>query len=273
MIEFKNITQKYGQTTVISNISFTVDKGSLVVLIGPSGCGKTTLLKMINRLITPTAGDIFINGRSVFKQDAIQLRRNIGYVIQQTGLFPHMTVRENIEIIPRLQKKKQDEITKKSISLMEMVGLNPDAYLDRYPFQLSGGQQQRIGVASGDLTVRIASPLPSIMNDEQVFQKVVNVAARIQAEAIVIGLPRDISGEETGQAQVSRDFASALARVTDRQIIFQDESLTSVLAEEKLRVRKGFSEKMLRDGTLDSEAAALILQDFLERGGNGIFRH
>ena len=147
MLEFKNVTKRYGQNSVVSNISFTVDSGSLVVLIGPSGCGKTTLLKMVNRLINPSSGDILINGQSVFKQNEIELRRNIGYVIQQTGLFPHMTVRENIEIIPRLQKRDKDQIMRKSVALMEMVGLDPEMYLDRYPFQLSGGQQQRIGVA------------------------------------------------------------------------------------------------------------------------------
>lgn len=147
MIEFKNITKKYGQQAVVSDISFTVEKGSLVVLIGPSGCGKTTLLKMVNRLITPTAGDILINGKSIFDQDEIELRRNMGYVIQQTGLFPHMTVRENIEVIPRLQKIDKNKIRSRSNELMEMVGLDPDVYLDRYPFQMSGGQQQRIGVA------------------------------------------------------------------------------------------------------------------------------
>lgn len=147
MIEFKRVTKKYGKEAVVTNISFTIEKGSLVVLIGPSGCGKTTLLKMINRLITPTSGDILINGQSIFDQDEIELRRNIGYVIQQTGLFPHMTVRENIEVVPRLQKKQKESIAQKSTELMKMIGLEPDVYLDRYPFQLSGGQQQRIGVA------------------------------------------------------------------------------------------------------------------------------
>ena len=131
MIEFKRVTKKYGKEAVVTNISFTIEKGSLVVLIGPSGCGKTTLLKMINRLITPTSGDILINGQSIFDQDEIELRRNIGYVIQQTGLFPHMTVRENIEVVPRLQKKQKENIAQKSIELMKMIGLEPDVYLDR----------------------------------------------------------------------------------------------------------------------------------------------
>lgn len=147
MLEFQNISKQYDQHLVVSDINFKVEQGELVVLIGPSGCGKTTLLKMINRLIKPSSGDIFINGRSIFTQNEVELRRNIGYVIQQTGLFPHMTVRQNIEIIPKLQKVDKEQIAKRSIQLMEMVGLDPQQFLDRYPFQLSGGQQQRIGVA------------------------------------------------------------------------------------------------------------------------------
>jgi len=147
MIRFEQITKKYDQQSVVSNISFEIQKGELVVLIGESGCGKTTLLKIINRLIKPTSGNVFINEENILESDVIELRRNIGYVIQQTGLFPHMTVRENIGIIPRLQKKDKSTILNRSIALMEMVGLDPEQYLDRYPFQLSGGQQQRVGVA------------------------------------------------------------------------------------------------------------------------------
>ena len=147
MIRFEEISKKYDKQSVISDISFEVKKGELAVLIGPSGCGKTTLLKIINRLIQPSSGDVFIDGKSIFEQDAIELRRNIGYVIQQTGLFPHMTVRENIEIIPRLQRKKKDVIYQKSLDLMSMVGLDPDEFLNRYPHQLSGGQQQRVAIA------------------------------------------------------------------------------------------------------------------------------
>jgi len=147
MIQFQNIEKKYGQTTIISGITFKVEKGELVVLIGPSGCGKTTLLKIINRLIKPTSGDVLLNGKSIFDEDEIELRRNIGYVIQQTGLFPHMTIRQNIEIIPRLQRRDKKQIAEKSLQLMDMIGLDPAIYLDRYPSQLSGGQQQRIGVA------------------------------------------------------------------------------------------------------------------------------
>ncbi|NAS16309.1 betaine/proline/choline family ABC transporter ATP-binding protein [Clostridium butyricum] len=147
MIEFKNIKKSYKSKTILENFNLNIDNGKLVVLIGASGCGKTTLLKMINRLISITEGEILINGKNINKMDPIELRRGIGYVIQQTGLFPHMTVKENIEIIPKLMKKSESEIEQKTIELLNMVGLNPDEYLYRYPAELSGGQQQRVGVA------------------------------------------------------------------------------------------------------------------------------
>lgn len=146
MIQFINVSKAYKEHNVIENINLEINKGELVVLIGPSGCGKTTILKMINRLIEPSDGQIKINGTDIEAQDPIELRRNIGYVIQQTGLFIHMTVRENIEIIPRLTKMPVSEIVDRTVKLMETVGL-PEEFLDRYPNHLSGGQQQRVGVA------------------------------------------------------------------------------------------------------------------------------
>lgn len=147
MIEFRNISKSYQSAKVLKDVSLTIDGGNLTVIIGVSGCGKTTMLKMINRLIRPTSGDIFIDGENIAGKDVITLRRGIGYVIQQTGLFPHMTVRENIEIIPRLSRTDPEKIKRKTLDLMDMVGMDPAVYLDRYPTELSGGQQQRIGVA------------------------------------------------------------------------------------------------------------------------------
>ncbi|MBV4419401.1 betaine/proline/choline family ABC transporter ATP-binding protein [Clostridium tyrobutyricum] len=147
MIEFKNINKSFKSKSILSNINLKINDGELVVLIGPSGCGKTTTLKMINKLVRPTSGDIFINEKNIRKQDTIKLRRDIGYVIQQTGLFPHMTVKENIGLIPKLQKWSDDKIQSRIIELLNMIGMDPEEYLDRYPDELSGGQQQRIGVA------------------------------------------------------------------------------------------------------------------------------
>ncbi len=147
LIKFEGVRKNYKSTEVLTDISFEVKKGELVVLIGSSGCGKTTTLKLINKLITPSAGRILIEGEDIAEKDTIEHRRNIGYVIQQIGLFPHMTVRENIEIVPKLMKLNIEEYSAKTKALLKMVGLDPEIYLDRYPIQLSGGQQQRIGVA------------------------------------------------------------------------------------------------------------------------------
>jgi len=147
MLKFKNIRKVFKNKTVINDISFTVNKGEFVVIVGPSGCGKTTTLKMINKLIPPTSGTIYLEDTNILKEDTIKLRRNMGYVIQQTGLLPHMTVGENIGIIPFLEKWPEKKIHERTTELLIMVGMNPDEYIDRYPCELSGGQQQRIGVA------------------------------------------------------------------------------------------------------------------------------
>jgi len=147
LIKFEKISKKFKNTTVLSDVTFEIEEGQLVAIIGESGCGKTTTLKMINRLIKPTSGKIHINGEDISMKNVIDLRRNIGYVIQQTGLFPHMTIRENIELIPKVQNKSAEDITQRTYDLMDMVGLDCNKFLDRYPTELSGGQQQRVGVA------------------------------------------------------------------------------------------------------------------------------
>lgn len=147
MIKFQNIEKKYHSKTVIRNFSLEIEEGQLVVFIGPSGCGKTTLLKMINKLSEPTSGKIFVNGADISALNTIELRRNIGYVIQNTGLFPHMSIKENLELIPKLKGEAPEAIEKKTEELLQMVGLNPQEYMYRFPKELSGGQQQRIGVA------------------------------------------------------------------------------------------------------------------------------
>nr|UWI51039.1 ABC transporter ATP-binding protein [Clostridioides difficile] len=162
MIEIRNVTKKMGNNVVLDDISLVVETGTLVVLIGSSGCGKTTTLKLINKLIKPTSGEIYINGKPISKENEIELRRKIGYVIQNTGLFPHLTIKENIELIPRLKKEKSvEEIETRTLQLLEMVGLNSDEFLNKYPSELSGGQQQRIGVARA-----IATDAEIILMDE-----------------------------------------------------------------------------------------------------------
>ena len=162
MIEIKNIVETAGEKVILDDISLTIESGSFVVLIGPSGCGKTTTLKLLNKLIEPTSGEIYIDGKPISKEDPIKLRRNIGYVIQNIGLFPHLTIKENIELIPKLKgDKSEEEISETTERLVKMVGLDPDEFLYKYPTELSGGQQQRIGVIRA-----IATDADIILMDE-----------------------------------------------------------------------------------------------------------
>ena len=147
MIEFKDVNKSFNGRKILKDINITIQDEELVVLIGPSGCGKTTTLKMINKLLVPTSGEIRINGKKIGDQNTIKLRRNMGYVIQQAGLLPHLTIGDNIALIPSIEKMDKNKIHTKVIELLNLVGLDPEMYIDKYPNQLSGGEQQRVGVA------------------------------------------------------------------------------------------------------------------------------
>jgi osmoprotectant transport system ATP-binding protein len=163
MIRLDRVSKHYsGQPApAVSELSLDIRAGEIVVLLGPSGCGKTTTLRLINRLIEPSAGRIFLGGEDVTKVDPDQLRRRIGYVIQQIGLFPHMTIADNIGIIPRTLGWDKKRIRARVDELLDLVGLDPTAHRDRYPKQLSGGQQQRVGVARA-----LAADPPAMLMDE-----------------------------------------------------------------------------------------------------------
>ncbi|MBU3110980.1 ABC transporter ATP-binding protein [Clostridium lacusfryxellense] len=147
MIEFKNVSKSFNGRKILKDINITIQDKELVVFIGPSGCGKTTTLKMINKLITPSTGEILIDGKKLAERNTIKLRRNMGYVIQQAGLLPHLTIGDNIGLIPSIEKMPKDILAAKVIELLNLVGLDPEIYTDKYPNQLSGGEQQRVGVA------------------------------------------------------------------------------------------------------------------------------
>src|SRR5438445_364326 len=148
MIVLENLCKSYGGSRYsVDDVSLTVPTGALLVLLGGSGCGKTTTLKMINRLIEPTSGQILVDGRDVCSLDPVQLRRGIGYVFQGIGLFPHMTVADNIAVVPRLLNWSRERINSRVDELLELVHLTPTEYRSRLPRQLSGGQQQRVGFA------------------------------------------------------------------------------------------------------------------------------
>ena len=147
-LEFRNVSKTYEGSgePAIQDLSFEVPAGEICVLVGPSGCGKTTSLKMVNRLIEPTSGQILIDDEDIAERDVIELRRSIGYVIQQVGLFPHQTIGENVITVPRLLGWSSERQKQRSEELLALVGLEPAKYRDRFPSQLSGGERQRVGV-------------------------------------------------------------------------------------------------------------------------------
>jgi len=146
-IRFESVGYTVGETVILAGLDLEVYKGETVVLLGESGCGKTTTLKMINRLIEPTSGDVLVGGRSTHDWDPIELRRSIGYVLQEAGLFPHFTIAENVGLVLRLQGRDDDRRSTRVNEMLEMVGLAPARFADRFPHELSGGQRQRVGVA------------------------------------------------------------------------------------------------------------------------------
>ena len=162
-VTFEKVTKVYpgGDRAAVKDLSLEVENGELMVFIGPSGCGKTTTLRMINRLEEPTGGTIAVDGRDIKSYDPVQLRRGIGYAIQQTGLLPHMTVEQNIELVPKLLKWDEKRRHERTRELLEMVGMDYTTFAHRYPRQLSGGQQQRVGVLRA-----LATDPPVILMDE-----------------------------------------------------------------------------------------------------------
>lgn len=161
MIRFEHVTKQYGDNVILNDLNFEIEEGKFVILIGPSGCGKTTTLKMINRLIDPNSGHIYIDDKDINTIDKPALRRSIGYVIQQIGLFPNMTVAQNISVVPRLLKYPKEKYDQIVHELLEMVNMPYEQYAHKYPSEMSGGQQQRIGV----LRALAASP-PIVLMDE-----------------------------------------------------------------------------------------------------------
>ena len=149
LVEFRNVTYTLPTTPtpIISHLNLTVQRGETLVLLGESGCGKTTTLKLVNRLYTPTSGDVFVEGKSTREWEVIALRRRIGYVIQEAGLFPHFTISRNVGLVPALQGWDAPRIKERVHELLQMVGLDPSRFAERYPRELSGGQRQRVGVA------------------------------------------------------------------------------------------------------------------------------
>jgi osmoprotectant transport system ATP-binding protein len=184
-VEFRHVSKRYGPDdgpeaglgAAVHDLSLAVPPGDICVLVGPSGCGKTTTLKMVNRLVEPTSGQVLIDGRDVAGEDVVALRRRVGYVIQQIGLFPHRTIADNIATVPRLLGWPTLRIQQRVDELLELIGLDPAAVRHRYPAQLSGGERQRVGVARA-----LAAEPPVLLMDEPFGAVDPIVRARLQDE-------------------------------------------------------------------------------------------
>ena len=194
MIELNRVTKIYPGATqpAVDSVSLTVPQGEICVFIGPSGCGKTTLMRLINRLIPLTSGSISVNGQDIMTLDPIELRRHIGYAIQQVGLFPHMTVRDNIATVPKLLGWTKAKINERVDELLDLVNLDPKEFRDRYPRQLSGGQAQRIGVAramaADPTTMLMDEPFGAIdpINREVLQDEFLRIQAKLKKTIIFV---------------------------------------------------------------------------------------
>lgn len=187
-IQFRNISMRFGSKQIIENLSLDIEEGHFVTMLGSSGSGKTTLLKMVNRLIEPSNGKILINNKDIKNMDIIELRRNIGYVVQQIGLFPHVTVEKNIATVPELNGWDKQATKKRVSELLELVRLPYSEYGKRYPKQLSGGQQQRIGVA------RALAANPKIMLLDEPFGAV-DAITRQELQKQIKNLHQELEGK------------------------------------------------------------------------------
>ena len=211
-IRLEAVSKQYDDgTTAVHELSLDVERGELVVLVGPSGCGKTTTMKMVNRLVEPTSGRVLLEGEDVAAMDRVQLRRRVGYVIQQVGLFPHQKVRDNVGTVPSLLGWDKRRTRTRVDELLELVGLPPGTYADRYPSQLSGGQRQRVGVARA----LAADPLVLLMDEPF---SAVDPLARERLQTEFLRVQRELG---TTVVLVTHDVDEAV-RLGDRIAVLRD---------------------------------------------------
>ena len=212
MIRLEGVGKTYADGTVaVQELDLDVRRGEMVCLVGPSGCGKSTTLKMVNRLIEPSRGRIFIEGKDVTGEDPVRLRRGIGYVIQQVGLFPHQKIVTNVMTVPLLYGESRAKARERAYELMNLVGLDPDTYANRYPHQLSGGQRQRVGVARA-----LAADPPVLLMDEPFGAVDPVIRGRLQDE--FLRLQREL---EKTVLLVTHDIDEAV-KMGDRVAVFAD---------------------------------------------------
>ncbi|MEO8402784.1 MAG: ATP-binding cassette domain-containing protein [Gammaproteobacteria bacterium] len=225
MIQLSHISKSFdaGKTYAVHDVSFVLQKGETLVLLGSSGSGKSTLLRMINHLILPTNGTIELDGKNVANYPLVQLRRLFGYVFQAVGLFPHMTIAENVAIVLRLLKKTSNQQKQRAYELLELVGLNPDIFANRYPSELSGGQQQRVGVARS-----LASDPDYLLMDEPFGA--LDAITRDELQQEILRLKKELN---KSILFVTHDIFEAL-RLADRMAVMHHGCIEQIGKKEEL---------------------------------------
>ncbi|MGH1541597.1 MAG: ABC transporter ATP-binding protein [Arenicella sp.] len=258
MIKVEGLTKVFetpnGSITAVDHVDMEVPEGEICVLLGPSGCGKTTTLKMINRLVTPTAGKVFIGNEDVTKMDTVELRRNIGYVIQQIGLFPNMTIEENISIVPKMLGWKATRYKARASELLDMVALDPKLYLKRYPKELSGGQQQRVGV------IRALAANPPVMLMDEPFGAIDPINREVIQDEF-------LSMQENLKKTimfVSHDIDEAV-KMADKIAIFQNAKLAQYSSPSDLlsHPKDAFIESFLGDDRFLKQLRLITVQEVM----------
>jgi osmoprotectant transport system ATP-binding protein len=226
-IEFRNVSLSTGGRSILDRVSLSLDQGSTTAILGRSGSGKTTLLRMVNRLISPTSGEVLVHGRNVASADLIGLRRGIGYVIQETGLFPHLTVARNVTMVPELEGRSRAEFPGRVRELLTMVGLDPAQFATRYPWQLSGGQRQRVGLA------RALAADPALLLMDEPFGAL-DPLTRAEMQEMLVDLLARLAGEGKKKTVllVTHDLDEALF-LASRIVLVEGGRLVADLAPEE----------------------------------------
>lgn len=253
MIRFENVTKRFPDgTEALKDISLVLPTHELTAIIGPSGCGKTTLMKMINKLEKPTGGSIYIDEKPINDLDEVQLRRSIGYVIQRIGLFPHMTISDNIALVPKLLEWSKEKKEQRVRELLELVGLDPEVYMERYPLELSGGQQQRVGVVralAGDPNIVLMDePFSALdpISREQLQDELRNLQQTINKTIVFVTHDMDEALKIADTIIVMR--AGQVEQIgTPQQLIDQpaNEFVRSFIGVERINQKRTFGEKKL----------------------------